>query len=57
MLVELKEYMVVCDGCNKTYSDQDTEPTFLEPSDAAEEILEKGWVIKGDKCYCPKCKK
>ena len=57
MLVELKEYMVVCDRCNTTYSDQDTEPTFLEPSDAAEEILEKGWVIKGDKCYCPKCKK
>lgn len=57
MLIEIKEYIVECDGCKKIYSDQDTEPTFMSPSDAAEEILANGWVIKEDKCYCPTCKK
>lgn len=56
MLIEIKEYMVECDGCKKTYSDQDVEPVFLDPCDAAEEILSKGWSIDGDKCYCPNCK-
>ena len=56
MLIEIKEYMVECDGCKKTYSDQDVEPVFMDACDAAEEITSKGWVIVGDKCYCPKCK-
>lgn len=56
MLKECKMYYAQCDKCKKTYSSDIDESLFLEPSDAAEEIIENGWIIKEDRCYCPDCK-
>ncbi len=56
MLMEITMYYVRCDGCKKTYTNPIDENTFIDQSEAAEKITENGWVIDGEKCYCPDCK-
>ena len=48
-----------CDVCGEYYCDEDNGGNFIPDDTTGDEIeecaTEDGWVVRGQKHYCPKC--
>lgn len=55
MLKEIISYIPCCDLCGEEYDDDPNEGVS-DLDDWKDELEREGWLVVGDKCFCPNCK-
>ena len=56
MIQTIKIYTIICDGCQRDFSQEDEYLTQYEDKELMEEIAnDDGWVKDGPKHLCPAC--
>ena len=55
MIEKVEMYCAVCDNCGAVCGEDYGIIAWGDSSQTKEVIADSGWIIEGDKLYCPKC--
>lgn len=49
------EWQATCDKCGDTFYSMAGDDTFPNRRKIQHELEKEGWIVKGNKCFCPQC--